>query len=123
MIAVDIITDFNAAADFFSRGDFYWGVFTLFPIFAPFVVRIIFTFASLCRCFKVKKTKNRKLKIEKNSARLSLWYQELKKIPWNFPMFQPIRYFKNRVLMPNSNRERERQRETETETETETDRH
>ncbi len=47
-------TDVLTARDFFSKGDFYWGVCTTLPVFAPFLARIILFCIRVARdqCYK-----------------------------------------------------------------------
>ena len=52
ILFMDIITDILAAIEFFSRGDKYWGISTLIPIFAPFVAKVAVTLVGLARCFR-----------------------------------------------------------------------
>ena len=82
-LAADIVTDISTAADFLRRGDFYWGLFTLVPLFAPLLGQFFITLASILT-FK-KTTGVRKLTLTNN------WQRELKQLIWQIPMFQPIR--------------------------------
>ena len=52
ILFMDIITDILTAVEFFCRGDKYWGVSTLIPIFAPFVAKVAVTLVGLARCFR-----------------------------------------------------------------------
>ncbi len=89
LLSVDIATDINTAVDFFSRGDIYWAIFTLIPICAPFLARMLLLFTGLCRCFKADPNG---CGLTTNRARLAFWRQDLmKQLPWNFPLIQPIR--------------------------------
>ncbi len=100
LLSADIITDIVSADDFFRRGDTYWGVFTLVPIFAPFAVRSIITLINICRCFEFKKI-SVTLKMHfylpttsKKNNKYDEWLSELKQLHWHFPMIQPIRSVK-----------------------------
>ncbi len=96
LLSMDIYTDIITAADFLSRGHFYWGICTLVPIFAPFAVRILMNIVNLCRCFKLSIVENssdpRRYRPKLNQARLSFCIQEFKQLIWHFPMLQPIRW-------------------------------
>ena len=82
-LAADIVTDISTAVDFFKRGDFYWGLFTLLPIFAPLLGQLLVTLANI---LTFKRTKaGHKLKLAYN------WKNELKQLIWQIPMFQAIR--------------------------------
>ncbi len=97
LLSADIITDIVSAEDFFRRGDTYWGVFTLVPIFAPFAVRSVMSLIGFCRCFEYNKIDvTREIhfylpKINKKKYKYDQWLSELKLLHWHFPMFQPIR--------------------------------
>ncbi len=95
LLAMDIITDINTAVDFLSREHFFWGLYTVVPIFAPFVVRILINIVNLCRCFKITRVDNTSVlwryRPKLNKARLSFSVQEMKQLIWHFPMLQPIR--------------------------------
>ena len=100
LLSADIVTDIVSAIDFFRRGDTYWGLFTLVPIFAPFAVRSVITLINICQCFKYKKMKVT-LKIHlylpttfKKNNKYDEWLSELKQLNWHFPMIQPIRSVK-----------------------------
>jgi hypothetical protein len=96
LLFADIITDCIAADEFFQRGDTYWGSFTLIPVFAPLLVRVIMLGVSFFRClqFRSKKEKLNKLK-------LALWIQEAQQLPWHIPLLQPIRFAKYLETQPN----------------------
>ncbi len=85
LLSADIITDIISAIDFFRRGDTYWGLFTLVPIFAPFAVRSVITLVGFCRCYEYL------LKINKKKEKYDEWLSELKQLHWHLPMLQPIR--------------------------------
>ncbi len=94
LLSADIITDIMAAAEFFKRGDTNWGWFTLIPIFAPFLVRLMMNFIRFCRCFELKKTPAFYFYLPTTSKKKNKyheWKSELKLLKWHFPMFQPIR--------------------------------
>jgi hypothetical protein len=104
LLFADIITDFNAAFEFFQRGDKYWGCFTLIPIFAPFLVRFMMTFITYCQCFKYKKREVLRMHfysptLSKKKSKYDEWKSELKLLHWHFPMFQPIRLVKRVILL------------------------
>ena len=105
LLSADIITDIVSAEDFFRRGDTYWGVFTLVPIFAPFFVRSIMSLIGFCRCCEFKKIEvTSKLHYylpttSKKNNKYDEWLSELKQLHWHFPMFQPIRLVKNLNLL------------------------
>ena len=84
LLSLDIITDISTAIEFFSRGHYYWGICTVVPIFAPFVVRILMNVVNLCQCLNLRRCKI-------NRARLSFCVRETKQLIWHFPMLQPIR--------------------------------
>ncbi len=71
-----------------SRAFFYWGLFTVIPVFMPLVARMFLNIAMLPRCFKLKD-----YRIVTIRGRLIRWKGNLQKIAWNFPLFQPIRFF------------------------------
>ncbi len=73
----------------------FWSLLTLTPIFVPLLARVVVTCAMLTRCFKVR---GRCGRIEKIPGRLMIWFEELKQLPWHFPMLQPIRYRKKPIL-------------------------
>ena len=54
LLFADIVTDVLSALEFFSRGHNYWGMFTLVPIFAPFLAKVFITFANFNRCLIVQ---------------------------------------------------------------------
>ncbi len=90
LLSADIGTDFLAANEFFQKGHFYWGVFTLLPIFAPFLCRLFISLVRLAGCFEIK--------IKINAIRFSLWINDLAELFWHFPLLQPIRYCKNSLI-------------------------
>ena len=97
LLYADIITDFWSAFEFFKQGDTNWGWFTLIPIFAPFLVRLMMTFISYCQCFKYKKIHKMNFylaNISKKKSKYDEWKSELKLLLWHFPMIQPIRSVK-----------------------------
>jgi hypothetical protein len=104
-LSADIITDIISAEDFFRRGDTNWGVFTLVPIFAPFILRSITSLIGFCRCCEFKKIEvTSKLHYylpttSKKNNKYDEWLSELKQLHWHFPMFQPIRLVKNLNLL------------------------
>ena len=86
LLTADIVTDILSALDFFQRAQYYWGLFTLLPFLAPFAVECSITTLSLSRC--LKKVGNC---LELDTARFSIWQNDLWKLLWHFPLFQPIR--------------------------------
>ena len=86
LLTADIITDILSALDFFQRGHVYWGLFTMLPIIAPFIVQCIITLLNLPRCFKIVGKC-----LELDEARFSIWQNDVWKLLWHFPLFQPIR--------------------------------
>jgi hypothetical protein len=89
ILAADIVTDFLTAIEFFQKGHFYWGLFTLVPIFAPFVAKIVFSFWTFAQCFRRLTNWIPQMDL----ARFSFWKKDLQKLIWYFPMLQPLRYF------------------------------
>jgi len=78
LFGADIATDLLTTADFFIRGNFYWGNLTLIPMFAPLLGQgIIITW-------------NRQSP-ERSLADEWSWKNELLKLLWSFPLMQPIR--------------------------------
>ena len=63
LLSADIFTDVLSAHEFFERGDHFWGIFTLIPVFAPFIARVIIIVENLRRCFVVEFGKLLGLKI------------------------------------------------------------
>jgi hypothetical protein len=49
LIISDIVTDFITAVNFFNDGHFYWAIFTIMPMFAPFVVRFSVALVELAK--------------------------------------------------------------------------
>jgi hypothetical protein len=50
LVTSDIVTDFITALKYFNDGNFYWGICTIVPMFAPFTVRLsvaVFEFAKV----------------------------------------------------------------------------
>ena len=87
LLTADIVTDIQSALDFYQRGHFYWGLFTLLPVFAPFFVRCTIAMMRLRRCFKL----GRHLCLELYAARFSVWKNDLWQLLWHFPLIQPFR--------------------------------
>ncbi len=95
LLTADIVTDFVSAVQFYKQGDTYWGLFTLIPIFAPFVVQSSIILKGLCQCYKFQKIQLA-LSIyfywpTRKNMKYNHWKSELKQLHWHFPMFQPIR--------------------------------
>ncbi len=84
LLSMDIFTDISTAADFLSRGHYYWGICTVVPIFAPFAVRILMNIVNLCQCLNLRTFKL-------NTTRMIFCVREMKQLIWHFPMLQPIR--------------------------------
>jgi hypothetical protein len=98
LITADIVTDISTSIEFLSRGHYYWGVFTLIPVFLPLFAKQILNLVNFSRCFEIEYYKSKCLgvsKLKKVSvvpARLAFCLQELKQLVWHIPMFQPLRY-------------------------------
>ncbi len=98
LVAADIVTDISTSTEFFSRGHYYWGVFTLVPVFLPLFAKFILNLVNLSRCFKFEYYNSKCLGVSKLkkvsiiTARLSFCLQELRELVWHIPMCQPIRY-------------------------------
>jgi hypothetical protein len=98
LITADIVTDISTSIEFFWRGHYYWGVFTLVPVFLPLFAKVILNLVFLSRCFKIEYSNSKCLgmstlkKVSALSARLSFCLQELTQLIWHIPLFQPIRY-------------------------------
>jgi hypothetical protein len=98
LVAADIVTDISTSIEFLSRGHYYWGVFTLVPVFLPLFAKFILNLVFLSRCFKIEYNDSIFLGMSKLKrvsvvpARLAFCLQELKQLVWHVPMFQPIRY-------------------------------
>ena len=78
LFGADIATDLATAADYFIRGNIYWGAVTLIPMFAPLLGQGIIIIWN------------------RRSPELSLadewsWKNEIQKLFWSFPMMQLIR--------------------------------
>ncbi len=86
LLTADIVTDFLTAIEFFQNCHFYWGLFTLVPIFAPFLAKIVFSFWTFAQCFE--RTSEG---LQLDSARFSFWKKDLWKLIWQFPMLQILR--------------------------------
>ena len=105
---LDIVTDLLTAREFFSNGDFYWGLLTILLIFAPFGARVIHTFIRIAMCFKIRKDPKlsifQRFTLKKNEGRLKVLFKEMPSFLWNFPLFQPIRQarnlFRHRLMFP-----------------------
>ncbi len=92
LLTLDIVTDLLTAGDFFNNGDFYWGLFTVLLIFAPFFARVIHIAIRITLCIKINKDSN--LPVCQrfwNEGRLKVLLKEMPSFLWNFPLFQPIR--------------------------------
>lgn len=74
LVSADIISDIVTALNFYSRGDIYWTIFTLLPVFAPFISRIVLSVINYFRA-------NESFYIK----------EELSQVFWNFPLVHPIR--------------------------------
>ncbi len=49
LVTFDIVTDFITALNFFNDGHLYWGICTIVPMFAPFVVRFSVSLVELAK--------------------------------------------------------------------------
>ncbi len=49
LVTSDILTDFITALNFFNDGHLYWGICTIVPMFAPFVVRFSVALVELAK--------------------------------------------------------------------------
>ena len=98
LVAADIVTDISTSIEFFSRGHYYWGVFTLVPVFLPLLAKLVLHLVFLSRCFKIEYADSKFLgitplkKVSAVSARLSFCLQEIQLLIWHIPMLQPLRY-------------------------------
>ncbi len=95
LLSTDIITDFIAAEEFFRRGDTYWGSFTLIPVFAPLVVRLIMLGYSFYRCLEIRSEKEKL-----NKIKLAQCIRELQQLHWHIPLLQPIRFARYFLASP-----------------------
>ena len=98
LITADIVSDIITAEEFFRRKDFYWGVFTLVPIFMPFVASCINALINLCQCINLTYSIARSSSLRRmptgfhlNQAKFSRWKNDLPCVFWDFPMLQPVR--------------------------------
>jgi len=89
LLTADIFSDIFTANDFFSRGHFYWGIFTIVPIFAPFFARVVLVIANLTRCWKRDTENNYSFTFSKE--RFAIWKNDLIQLFWHFPLLQPVR--------------------------------
>ena len=81
--AADVFTDILTAKHFFETGNYYWGICTVLPLFAPFVARVIQTLIQVAMCIKSIR--------HVNDVRLEILLQELPNLVWTFPLLQQIR--------------------------------
>ncbi len=99
LVTADIVTDISTSFEFFWRGHYYWGVFTLVPVFLPFFAKLVLNLVFLSRCLKIEYSNSKCLGISKLKkvsvipARLAFCLQELKQLIWHIALFQPIRYW------------------------------
>ena len=84
LITADIATDISTALDFLKRGDFYWGLFTLIPIFAPLMGQILITLSSLIAI-------RRKTRQAVKPDLKWYWKNGLSQLAVHIPMVQPFR--------------------------------
>ena len=82
--ATDILTDIITAKHFFESNNFYWGICTALPLFAPFVAKIVQSVAQVAMCFSCGSCKT-------NEVRLKILRQELANVIWSFPLLNPFR--------------------------------
>lgn len=85
----DVVSDILAAADFFSRGHFNWGLFTSLIILAPFGARLLLSMFNILECYFEKNING---EFEKNVPKFQLQIKALPKVILDFPMLQPIKY-------------------------------
>jgi hypothetical protein len=62
-----------------------WGILTVLPIFLPLLARIFFNAVTFARSFKLKDG------VGIIPGRRSIWIEDLKQLPWHFPILQPLR--------------------------------
>ena len=97
LVALDIWTDINTAYEFFGRGDFYWGICTTLPIFAPFVTRIFLWIIQLSECIDIRIDSERErwsfkmISIDKKKTLFKIHLRKLSSLFWHFPALLPIR--------------------------------
>ncbi len=89
LITADIVSDIDTALEFLGRGDLYWGLFTMLPIFAPFFAKVVIAIANFRKCIQIENF--RSFKIIKN--RFNVWKHDLIPVVWDFPLLQPVRYY------------------------------
>ncbi len=105
LVAADIVTDISTSIEFFSRDHYYWGVFTLVPVFLPLFAKLILNLVNLSRCFKIEYSNSKRLgvstlkKVSVIPARLAFCLQEIKLLAWHIPMLQPLRYINFLILL------------------------
>ncbi len=93
LLTADIGTDIATAVSFFNDDHIWWSIFTLVPIFAPWIVRICIDVSNLL-----------KIHLEKNIPRYEFQEQEvLRNLIWQFPLLHPIKYiyFLSNMMKPN----------------------
>jgi hypothetical protein len=78
-LTADIYSDFGTAFQFFSNGDFYWGLSTLLPIFAPMMVRILIALWSLLILW-----------YNNDTSRIEVQIKTLPRLLWHIPILHPI---------------------------------
>ncbi len=88
LITADIVTDIKTADELYGRGDHFWGLFTLLPIFAPFLAKIVIAMANFRKCIQIENF--RSIKIIHN--RFNVWKNDIFPVFWDFPLLQPVRY-------------------------------
>ncbi len=91
LITADIASDIDTAVEFLGRGDLYWGLFTLLPIFAPFFAKVVIAMANFRKCIQIENF--RSIKIVKNC--FNVWKHDVIPVIWDFPLLQPVRYYSN----------------------------
>jgi hypothetical protein len=76
----DIFTDFATAFEFFANDHFWWGFFTLLPIFTNLFIRICVDLFNLMKFYW-----------RKDVPRFEVQLQGLPNLWWHFPFFHPIK--------------------------------
>ena len=80
LLTLDIYSDFATAAGFFFKGHLGWGLSTLLPIFAPMIVKLIWTLFNLSRAYW-----------NKAMPRFEVQRKDLPNVIWHIPFLQPIK--------------------------------
>jgi len=92
---MDLVTDVLTAKTFFDNGNASLGLSTIVPIFAPFFARVILACIRVAQCYGIIKDKEmplaRRFSLKRNETVFKVQIQEMPKLVWDFPLFQPIR--------------------------------